>query len=204
MIHDEIAVLRCLEGASYRARRDKLLASSDNLAAELASFVDSPLWSQAVTARILLGHRQHATLHDQIRAEIRDADVERAQKTAAGLSGLLNEFAEQARVEWGEGSLPLAWETLLKEGGEHPAVTLMFHLAILRGLPTEHSVHVIFNFMTTRDDEGMIDVAARTLASFPSAMTEVPVANAYRRHDLIAGALQRLKIDIHYAAKEGR
>jgi len=63
---------------------------------------------------------------------------------------------------------------------------------------------VILAFMETRDDEGMIEAAARALAAFPTELTEARVATAYRRHDLVAGALQRLRVDIHYNAKEGR
>ncbi|MBK8254833.1 MAG: hypothetical protein IPK82_19510 [Polyangiaceae bacterium] len=205
MIRDEVAVLRSLEGASYRARRDTLLTSSlADLESELASFVDSPLWTQAVIARIVLAKKTHGALHERVLTAIREADVERALKTAGGLNGLLNEFAQHARVDWGEGALPLAWETLLKEGDETPPQTLLFHLAILRGLPIERSVDVILAFMETRDDLGMIEASARTLAAFPTAMTDTKVATAYRRHDLVAGALQRLRVDIHYSAKEGR
>lgn len=205
MIRDEVAVLRSLEGASYRARRDALLAGSGaDLESEVASFVDSPLWTQSVTARILLAKKKYAVLHERILTAIREADVERALKTAGGLNGLLNDFAAQTRVEWGEGALPLAWEVLLKEGGETPSQTLLFHLAILRGLPVERSVDVILAFMESRDDLGMIEASARTLSAFPTEMTDTKVATAYRRHDLVAGALQRLRVDIHYNAKEGR
>ncbi|MEZ4298224.1 MAG: hypothetical protein R3B70_24945 [Polyangiaceae bacterium] len=191
-------------GAAYRARRDALLASGEDLAAELASFVDSPLWSQSITARILISKQRDAELHDRIRQAIAEADVARAQQTIAGIGGLFDDFAERTRVEWGSGALPLAWEVLLKEGDELPSITLLFHLAILRGLPDPRSVDVILAFMAGRDDQGMIEASARTLAAFPTPMTEIPVATAYRRHDLVAGALQRLRIDIHYSAKEGR
>lgn len=204
MIRDEIPVLRALEGASYRARRDALLAAEVDLETELAGLVDSPLWSQAVTARILIARRRDVELHDTIRKAIAEADVSRAQRSAAGLGGLLNDFAARAREEWGEGALPLAWETLLKEGGETPSLTLLFHLAVLRGLPVARSVDVILAFMNTRDDEGLIEASARTLSAFPSSLTQAAVETAYRRHDLVAGALQRLRVDIHYATQEGR
>lgn len=203
MIRDEIVLLRCLEGAAYRARRDAALAA-DTLENEVASLVDSPAWAQAVTARILLGHRKNAALFAQIEEALAGADVEGAKKTAGGLGSLLNELAEQTRVDWGEGALPLAWEALLKSGGELPAVTLLFHLAMLRGLPHPLSVEVILAFMESRDDEGLIEAAARTLAAFPTELIETRVAAAYRRHDLVAGALQRLRVDIHYNAKDGR
>jgi hypothetical protein len=205
MIRDEILVLRCLEGAAYRARLDAVLAAAEgDLEREVASFLDSPLWQQSVTARILVSVKRDAALHEQIREAIRTADVEHARTTVSGVGGLLDDFAERTRVEWGEGALPLAWQTLLKEGGELDALTLLFHLAILRGLPREVSVDVILTFMESRGDQGMIEASARALAAFPTSMTAAKVAAAYERHDLVAGALQRLRIDIHYNAAEGR
>ncbi len=203
MIRDELLVLRSLEGAAYRARRDALITTESQLETELATFVDSPMWSQSVTARILIGRARHAELHARIEQAIQNADVEGARKTAGGFGSLLNEFAESARVDWGEGALSLSWETLLKEGDEKSAVTLAFHLAILRGLPHPLSVEVILAFMQGRDDQGMIEMAARTLSAFPPVMIEAKVAIAYRRHDLIAGALQRLRVDIYVNSKEG-
>jgi hypothetical protein len=204
MIGDEIVVLRSLEGAAYRARRDAVIARTPHLEVEAAPFVDSPLWTHSVTARMLVAHAKDAALHAAIEEAIDKADVAGAQRTASGLGGLFADFAERTRVEWGEGALPLAWESLLKRGGELPPIKLLFHLAILRGLPTPLSVEVLLAFMESRDDEGMIEATARALATFPSALVDTKVAAAYRRHDLVAGALQRLRVDIHYAAQEGR
>lgn len=204
MIRDEIAVLRGLSGVAYRARRDAALASGANLEGELALFVDSPAWEQAVTARILLGHARDAVVYVKIQEAIDAADVAGAQQKASGLGGLLNEFADEVANTWGEAALPCAWEVLLKFGDERPATELLFHLTILRAMPQALSVEVILAFMQGRSDGGMIEASARTLAAFPTALTESRVEALFQKYDLLAGALQRLRIEVHYAKQEGR
>lgn len=191
---EQLAVLRTLESGLYEPHRDALVAMRDDpkLGALLALDADHADWPRAMTARVVQGWQQHGGLYRSVLDELDGVDVDQVLATATGMPSVWDEFRRRAVEDYREGILPLCWERVVKYGRLAPSWKTTVFARMMEAVPHERNVPPLLHCLSHSDDYSVQDECAQALRAQPPEVMQPEAERLYRKHDVVAGLLQRL------------
>jgi hypothetical protein len=195
----EFEALKALTGAPYEAARRKWQTALVPERARLAALAADHDWRTATQARILIGWIDHGAEYDTLLQRLDAEDVQRAGRTAAGLSSIWDRYQREAATRLRETVLPLCWESLLKHADDWPSWKLIAFVRMLVGVPHVASAEPLIWFLEHADDEPVARTATQALARLPRDAALAALARAAADGDRVRSRVHDAVEDVKRA-----